>query len=72
MTHLEYDNTVRDLVGETSNASASFPPDERMGTFDNDAAGQQVSRLLAEGYLGAAERRRACPGPRRAGRSPGR
>jgi hypothetical protein len=55
LTHFEYDNTLRDLLGDDSRPSSAFPPDERLSIFSNDADAQTVTRLLAEGYLNAAE-----------------
>ena len=55
MTRFEYDNTVRDLLGETVSASASFPADEVSGIFNNQADTLVVSQLLAEGYMNASE-----------------
>ena len=55
LTHFEYDNTLRDLLGDNSRPSSAFPPDEKLSLFSNDTAAQSVTRLLAEGYLNAAE-----------------
>jgi len=55
LTHFEYDNTLRDLLGDGSRPSSAFPPDEKLSLFSNDATAQSVTRLLAEGYMGAAE-----------------
>jgi hypothetical protein len=55
MTRFEYDNTVRDLLGDTSNPSSAFPADEVSGNFNNQADTLIVSQLLAEGYMTASE-----------------
>jgi hypothetical protein len=55
VTRLEYDNTVRDLLGTSQRLGAAFPPEERRLGFDNNAAALSVSPLLAEQYLDAAE-----------------
>ena len=55
LTHVEYDNTLRDLLGDDTRPSSAFPPDERLSIFSNDANAQTVTRLLAEGYMTAAE-----------------
>lgn len=55
LTHFEFDNTLRDLLGDDTRPSSAFPPDERLSIFTNDANAQTVTRLLAEGYLNAAE-----------------
>lgn len=52
LTNVEYDNTVRDLLGDTSKPASSFPPDENLSGF---AAGAAVSPLLAELYMTAGE-----------------
>ena len=46
LSHFEYDNTVRDLLGTARRPSVAFPPDAEV---------LAVSRLLAEGYQSAAE-----------------
>ena len=55
MTRFEYDNTVRDLLGDTTAPSAAFPADEVSGIFNNQADTLVVTQLLAEGYMSAAE-----------------
>lgn len=55
MTRFEYDNTVRDLLGDTSGPSSEFPADEVSGIFNNQADTLVVSQLLAEGYMTASE-----------------
>jgi Protein of unknown function (DUF1592)/Protein of unknown function (DUF1588)/Protein of unknown function (DUF1587)/Protein of unknown function (DUF1595)/Protein of unknown function (DUF1585) len=54
LNRFEYDNTVRDLLGDTSRPASAFPLEEQ-SSFDNDATVLRVSRLLAESYLSAAE-----------------
>lgn len=54
LNRVEYNNTVSDLLADNSAPADSFPLEEQ-STFDNDANVLRVSRLLAEGYLGAAE-----------------
>ena len=56
LTRSEYDNTLRDLLGDTTRPSAAFPPDERGAGFTNDAENLSVSPLHAQNYLEAAER----------------
>src|SRR5262245_42514031 len=53
LTNVEYDNTVRDLLGDTSAPASAFPPDETLYGF---AAGASVSPLVAELYMNAAEK----------------
>ena len=55
LTQPEYDNTVRDLLADTSNPATTFPPDQRIGDFSNTAVALTVSPLLAQGYESAAE-----------------
>jgi Protein of unknown function (DUF1592)/Protein of unknown function (DUF1588)/Protein of unknown function (DUF1587)/Protein of unknown function (DUF1595)/Protein of unknown function (DUF1585) len=55
MTHLEYDNTIRDLLGTPTTVGEQFPPEEVRLGFDNNAAALSVSPGLAEQYLDAAE-----------------
>ncbi len=51
----EYNNTVRDLLGDTSNPANAFPPDQKVGDFSNTATALTVSPLLAQSYEAAAE-----------------
>jgi hypothetical protein len=55
LTRVEYDNSVRDLLGVTLAPGADFPPEEITGGFTNNATVQTVSPLLAEKYMQAAE-----------------
>jgi hypothetical protein len=55
MTRFEYNNTVRDLLGDTTSPADSFPADEVSGVFNNQASTLVVTELLAEGYMSAAE-----------------
>lgn len=55
LTRVEYDNTVRELLGDTSRPSSIFPPDEKLGGFDNNASTLTVSTLHADQYAVAAE-----------------
>jgi hypothetical protein len=50
----EYDNTIRDLLGERSGVASSFTPEEKALGFDNNADALGVSSLLAEQYEAAA------------------
>jgi len=54
LTHEEYDNSVRDLLGATSAPGKEFPTDTTVGLFDNTATTQTVPELLAEQYLDSA------------------
>jgi hypothetical protein len=55
LTRIEYNNTVRDLLGVTTSPADTFPPDEVSGVFNNDARVLSVPPLLAEKYMDAAE-----------------
>jgi hypothetical protein len=55
LTRLQYDNTVRDLLGDVSGPSRDFPPENQMLGFDNNADAHQASPLAVEKYLLAAE-----------------
>jgi hypothetical protein len=55
LTQTEYDNTVRDLLGDTTAPAKSFPPDQKLGAYSNTATALTVSPLLAQGYESAAE-----------------
>ena len=54
LTRSEYDNTVRDLLGDTSGPARDFPEEERALGFDNNATTRSVSDLLADRYVSAA------------------
>ena len=55
LTRFEYNNTVRDLLGDTTRPADAFPPEEVGNGFGNDAAALTVPRLLAEQYVSAAK-----------------
>lgn len=55
LTQSEYNNTVRDLLGDTSSPANAFPPDQKVGDFSNTAVALTVSPLLAQSYETAAE-----------------
>jgi hypothetical protein len=55
LTRTEYDNTVRDLLGEEGRPGSSFLPEEMRLGFDNNAAVLTVPAALAEEHLAAAE-----------------
>jgi hypothetical protein len=55
VTRLEYNNTVRDLLGDTSGVANGFPTEEKRLGFDNNADALSVSPVLAEQYMLAAE-----------------
>jgi hypothetical protein len=55
MTRFEYDNTLRDLLGDTTQPAKAFPPEEEVAGFNNQAGALTVSALLAEQYMKVAE-----------------
>ena len=55
VNRLEYNNTVRDLLGDTSAPALAFPAEEVSLGFDNNAQALSVSPVLAEQYMLAAE-----------------
>jgi len=56
LNRVEYDNTVRDLLGVDVHASDDFPQDDSGYGFDNIGAVLSLSPVLMEKYLAAAER----------------
>lgn len=55
LTRREYDNTLADLLGDTTRPATSFPPENQVQGFKNFTAAHQASPLLVEKYLEAAE-----------------
>jgi hypothetical protein len=55
MTRVEYNNTVRDLLGDTTRPADAFSPDQVTMGFDNQASSLVTSQLLTEQYMKAAE-----------------
>lgn len=53
LTRLEYDNTVRDLLGDDSAPAQAFVPDEAVAGFDANSVAT-VSKQQTEDYLDAA------------------
>ena len=56
LNRVEYNNTVRDLLGVEIDAANEFPPDDSAYGFDNMAQALSISPLLMEKYLAAAEK----------------
>ena len=56
LTHQQYANTVRDLLGESSDPSAQFPPEDFVDGFKNQYRSQTLSPVQIEAYSVAAER----------------
>jgi hypothetical protein len=55
LTTFEYNNTVRDLLMDTTNPGNAFPSEVLGNGFGNDADSQSVSSVLAENYGTVAE-----------------
>ena len=56
LNRVEYNNTVRDLLGVGLQPADDFPPDNSAHGFDNVAQALSVSPLLMEKYVATAER----------------
>jgi len=56
MTHQQYANTVRDLLGESYDPSSQFPPEDFVDGFKNQYRSQSLSPVQVEAYGLAAER----------------
>lgn len=56
LTHSQYNNTVRDLLGDLSQPANRFPKEDFVNGFKNQLEAQGVSPLQAEAYALAAER----------------
>lgn len=54
LTNEEYNNSVRDLLGDTSRPADAFPPDEAIGGFENNTV-SPITQALVERYMEAAE-----------------
>jgi hypothetical protein len=56
LTHSQYNNTVRDLLGDYSRPADRFPPEDFVNGFKNQVRTQGMPPLLAEAYSAAAEK----------------
>lgn len=56
LTHLQYNNSVRDLLNDQTRPADGFPKEDFINGFKNQIAGQGISPILAEAYGIAAER----------------
>lgn len=56
LTHSQYNNVVRDLLGELSQPASQFPPEDFVNGFKNQYEAQNLSPVLFEAYSAAAER----------------
>src|SRR5688572_27866011 len=55
LTRFQYDNAVRDLVGDTTRPSLGFPPENEVDGYRTNASTNLANPLLVESYLTAAE-----------------
>jgi hypothetical protein len=55
LTHTQYNNTVRDLLGDRTAPANQFPQDDYVNGFKNQYEAQNLSPLLEEAYGDAAE-----------------
>jgi hypothetical protein len=55
LSRVEYNNTIRDLLGDTTSPGNSLPSEPIGNSFGNDASKQSISSLLAEQYGSVAE-----------------
>jgi hypothetical protein len=56
LTHSQYNNTVRDLLGELSEPANQFPPEDFVNGFKNQYQAQSLSPMLFEAYSTSAEK----------------
>jgi hypothetical protein len=56
LTHSQYNNTVRDLLGDRTAPAGQFPPEDFVNGFKNQHEAQSLSPLLVEAYGAAAEK----------------
>jgi hypothetical protein len=54
LTHLEYNNAVHELLGDTTAPATTFAHDNLIGLFDNSAEAQTVPSLLGDQYMNTA------------------
>jgi hypothetical protein len=56
LTHSQYNNTVRDLLGDHTSPANQFPQDDYVNGFTDQYESEGFSPILEEGYVDAAER----------------
>ena len=56
LTHSQFNNTVRDLLGDQTAPASQFPPEDFVNGFRNQSQAQSLSPLLIEAYSAAAEK----------------
>ncbi len=56
LTRAQYNNTVRELLGDDTRIAGQFPEEDFVNGFKDQFQGQSTSPLLAEAYTSAAEK----------------
>jgi hypothetical protein len=56
LTNSQYNNTVRDLLGDLTSPASQFPPEDYVNGFKNQYQAQNMSPLLVDVYSNAAEK----------------
>ena len=56
LTNTQYNNTVRDLLGDRSQPASQFPPEDFVNGFRNQYQSQSLSPILMDAYGNAAEK----------------
>ena len=56
LTHSQYNNTVRDMLGDKTRPARRFPAEDFVNGYQNQVAAQSITPLLAEAYSNAAEK----------------
>jgi hypothetical protein len=55
LTHVQYDNSVADLLGDTTRPSSSFPAENEVGGYRNNVAANKANPRLVESFQTASE-----------------
>src|SRR6478752_4240265 len=55
LTHVQYDATIADLLGDTSQPSQAFPAENEVSGYNNNTEVHIANPLLVEQFMGAAE-----------------
>jgi hypothetical protein len=56
LTNSQYNNTVRDLLGDLTGPASQFPPEDYVNGFKDQYQSQSLTPVLLESYSAAAER----------------
>jgi hypothetical protein len=55
LTRYEYDNTIRDLLGDETAPARAFPPENQTTAFENNYVDHRASKDLVRQYMDASE-----------------